>query len=230
VTFLSVRTYVSQAGFVGVLSGLIVRRGYKQCWTFGVYLLLVWLGDLVGWLTPSFYTWDFWFAKEGLVVALKLLIAFELYLRLFAGLPGARRFANWPLFGLLLLTLAMLGKPNLHTDPVTSYNSIVPVATLGTTLILTLTLGLAAWYRVPASPIQRAILRGLVPYQLISTLGMHAFAIFGSLGRDLYNAVVPISYDIMLLYWTAIVWLARDDASATAPDAVVRRLRRWAWS
>jgi hypothetical protein len=186
---------------------------------------VVWAADAVEAFAPHHYTWDFYFAKEGLIAAIKLLLAIEIYLRVFAGLPGARRLANLPLLGLLLLTLAMLGRPNLHTDPQSSYKTIVPVATVGITLILTLVLGLATWFRVPALSLHRAILRGLVLYQLVSSFGMNAFALFGGRARPLFNALVPFAYDILLVYWVFVVWRRRDIDEA--PEPVVQRLRRW---
>jgi hypothetical protein len=91
-----------------VLAGLAVRRLYRLCWTFVAYAIVVFLGDLVPLLWPSLFTWDFFFAKEATLAALKLLLAVELYLRLFAGLPGVRRNANALFLLPLLLTLALI--------------------------------------------------------------------------------------------------------------------------
>jgi hypothetical protein len=193
---------------------------------FGPYLAVVWFGATAPWVLPSLYTWDFYAAKEGIAAALKLLLAFELYLRTFAGLPGARRLANLPLLGLLVLTAGMLGKPYLHTEAVSLYLAIVPVATIGITLVLTLVLGLATWFRVPALSVHRAIMRGLVPYQLLNTFGMQAFSIFGFAVRNLYNDTVPVAYNVLLVYWAVIVW--QRPAEEAAPPAVVQRLRAWA--
>ena len=225
---LSFRRLLSQVCFATIFAAWVARGHYRRCWMFGPYLVAVWAGDAIPLRFPSIYTWDFWAAKEGLIAALKLLLAFELYLRLFAGLPGARRLANLPLLGLLVLTLGMLGKPKLHTDSVALYVAIVPPATVGITLVLTLVLGLATLFRVPVGSVHRAILRGLVPFQLVNQFGMQAFATFGFDAQPLYNAFVPVAYDVLLMYWAVMFW--RQQEEDAAPPAVVHRLRAWASS
>ena len=224
--FLFYRRVLGQLSYASIFAGWVVRGYYRRCWMFAPYLVVVWVGETGPWVFPSLHTWDFYFAKEGIVAALKVLLAFELYLRLFAGLPGVRRIANLPLLGLLVLTLGMLSRTYLHTEATDLFFAIVPVATVGITLIFTLILGLAAWFRVPALPIHRSILRGLVVYQLVSNFGLQVFSIFGFAVQRLYNNVVPGSYTVLLMYWAVVVWRGREEEAA--PPAVVQRLRAWA--
>ena len=222
---------ILDAGMVAfplVMGGLLVRGLYRTCWTFLPYLVAVWVGDIVVFAFPKHHTWDFYLAKESVVSALRVLLAVELYERLFAGLPRARRIGNVPVLASLTLTLVLLWTSGFKPDPVRSFQTLMPIASDGTTLILTTVLALATWFQVPAEPLHRAILRGLVAYLLVYTLGIHLFVAFGWASRPVLNRIMDVSYNILLLFWTLTVWQSRSEDPA--PPAVVRRLRTWASS
>jgi hypothetical protein len=228
VTLLSAPLYLGLCVEAGLIAGILYKALYRTCWAFLPYLALVWFGDSVEWLAPRLRTWDFYLAKESLVAALKVVLAMELYVRLFAGLPGARRLANIPLLASLLLTLGFLWGAEFKADPVKLYQTIIPIANDGTTLVLSTILGLATWFKVPAPPLHRAILRGFVAFLLVYTLSIHLFAAVGWQGRTFVSFVSGFSYDLLLIYWLFAVWRRRP--GDPAPPAVMRRLRTWASS
>jgi hypothetical protein len=207
-----------------ILLGLVVRRTFRICWIFPLYLVVVFCGDLAHICWGSF-TWDFFFEKEASLAVLKLLLAIELYSRLFAGLPGARKTANVFLLFPLGLTLALIGKPQLNADSVSLFQNVLPVVNDGTTLLLCTTLALATFYKVPAHPLHRAILRGLVVYLVVYTLCIHLFNAVGWGARDSINNILTSGYVILEVSWVVAVW--RRPVGPPAPTAVVRRL--WTW-
>jgi hypothetical protein len=207
-----------------VMTGIVFKGLYRRCWTFLPYLFVVWAYDAIVWVSPSFHNWNHYVTKESLAAALKLLLAIELYYRLFAGLPGARRLANWPLLGALTVTVAFLWGAEIRADPVYTFETVIPIANDGTTLVLVTILALATFFRVPADPLHRGILRGFVSYLLVYTLGIHFFTESGWGGREVFNRVTVVSYNMLLVYWSVAVW---RPARVEAPSAVVRRLRPW---
>jgi hypothetical protein len=211
-----------------IVLGTAVRGHWVHCWTLVPYLVVIGGYDVLVRMSVRYHSWDLYLAKESLVAALRLLLAVELYVRLFAGLPGARRLANWPLLASLGITLLYLWTSTIRADPVKSFQTIIPIATDGATLVLTTILALAAWFRVPADPFHRAILRGLVAYLLVYTLGIHLFTAFGWGSRLAINRVTGLSYIILLVYWGVAAWRPVD--AQPAPPGVVRRLRTWASS
>lgn len=229
-TLSKILLYAGLAFVPCLILGIIYKSLYRTCWTILPYLVLVWLGDAVEWLAPKYHVWDVYYAKEVSVAVVKIALGLELYLRLFAGLPGARRFANILVLASLGVTLWYLVEAGrtVGPDPVELYRRFIPICNDGTTLVLTTVLALATWYKVPAPALHRAILRGLGAFLIVNTLGIHLFAAIGWGSRPFVNVVSAVAYDTLLVYWLFAVW--RPGPRDLGPPAVMRRLRTWASS
>ena len=155
------------------LVGLVVRRHVVTCQAFGLYLLTVFVSDLLL-LRDSFDTLTFWWYKEIVLNVLKFMIAFELISRAFARFPGARATAQRVVglvVGLTLVTViwlaagwqgeAGLGQRDAAARIVGEFHPRIVTAT---TLLFVAIAALVLWYRLPVESMQKAILIGFVPY------------------------------------------------------------------
>src|SRR5262245_58010834 len=95
------------------LLGLIARRHYRACFSFGVYISVTWLAALLLVTFPErFFSWDYWILSESLTNVAKFAVALELSVRTFRTFPGARATARRTLLVVVLLTyVAMVSLP-----------------------------------------------------------------------------------------------------------------------
>src|SRR5258708_33211100 len=105
-----IENVVSLAGDLLILAaviGILVRRRYRICQTFVLYLGAVMAYDILVVFWPAwFYTKQSWVLKEVLVSALRFGGALELAFRTFRAFPGARSKARGVVF--LLLAVAFV--------------------------------------------------------------------------------------------------------------------------
>ena len=155
------------------LVGMVVRRHVVTCQAFGLYLLTVFVTDLLL-LRDSFDYLTIWWYKEIVLNVLKFMIAFELISRAFSRFPGARATARrlvGLVVGLTLVTViwlaagwqgeAGLGQRDAAARIVGEFHPRIVTAT---TLLFVAIAALILWYRLPVESMQKAILIGFVPY------------------------------------------------------------------
>jgi hypothetical protein len=74
------------------LTGILARRRWPSCVCFPLYLVCFIASEVAILAYPQrFFVLDFWLAKEAAQALLKLTLACEIALRLFARLPAARQ-------------------------------------------------------------------------------------------------------------------------------------------
>jgi len=208
-----------------LLLGLIARGSWRVCATFLLYVAAVLAADAVVLLSPNHYRWDFWLGTEIVHAVLKLLLVTELGWRIFAKLPGARAATGAALLAVLVATLVAVLEAPAATAPEIVAQTALPPVLQGTAWAFGVVFALMLWFRVPSHPLHRAVLRGLVPYLLVLTVCMD---VLRTLGWDVRPAVVygyTIAYQVVLLYWNAVVWGSQPEPPV-APG-VVQALQPW---
>jgi hypothetical protein len=191
-----------------VLAGLFRRRLYRFCYTFPVYLLAVWAGDLLQ-LTAAriFYALWFYQAKETLYVVLKLAVALEITALAYQAFPAAHAAARRAILAVLvgLLLLVTLGVPYGQDSP-SLVLELTRRLTFGTILVFCATWALVLWYHLPLHRLHRAIIRGLVPYMLVFAAVNGLMLTFGWNIRRAVNLADAVAWNLMLAYWAWEVW------------------------
>jgi hypothetical protein len=105
------------------LIGLVARRHLSVCRVFGLYLLTVFVSDLLMLLDATvlksgfFYSRVFWLNKEILLNALKFGVALELAYRVFASFPGARATRSAPISSDHLMVASASGWSAVAGEP-----------------------------------------------------------------------------------------------------------------
>jgi hypothetical protein len=211
-----------------LLLGLHRRSLLRLCYSLPIYLVSVWLGDLVLLAWPErFRNWDFYVAKETLYGGLKLAIAVELASLAFGRFPGAAATARRALLLGLLLTAATLalGPPITIPGLYGVALALQPRLANGTVLLLLIVWILVLWYHVPVHRLHRAIVRGLVPYLLLFGNGV-TLQMLGR-GWDVWRLVSILSasaYVALLIYWTWEAWRRVEEPK---PSDAVDPLLAW---
>jgi len=191
------------------LTGLFVRRRLAICVSFTLYLCAVLLSDTLVLAWPrTFKTWDFWVLKESIHNILKFGIALELTVRTFRAFPAARKTAAGLVLAVLVLTWVSVGTgPQLeaaHTKELAL--SLQPYVLAGTLWLFIAISTLILWYRLPVTPLHKALLLGFVPYLLIFTVAINLLRSFGGDVRALAGYLKNVAYQILLAYWTYAAW------------------------
>lgn len=193
------------------LTGLFVRRRHLLCVSFTLYLGAVLVSDLLVLLWPQqFHFWDFWVLKESVHNLLKFGVATELTLRTFRAVPAARRTAAGLVLGVLLLTWLSVGatpRPEVSRPQDLAMN-LQPYILAGTLWLFIAISALILWYRLPVTPLHKALLLGFVPYLLVFTVAINLLRSLG--GGDVVRIrtsyVKNLAYQALLAYWTYTAW------------------------
>ena len=212
-----------------LLFGLYRRSLLRLCYSFPIYLVAVWLGDVVlmGW-PERFRNWDFYVAKETFYGGLKLALAVELAMLAFGRFPGAVATARRAMLAGLLVTAGtlLLGPPVTRPGLAGIAFALQPRLANGTVLLLLIVWILVLWYHVPVHRLHRAIARGLAPYLLLFGNGV-TLQMLGRSGWDVWRLVSLLSasaYVTMLIYWTWEVWRRVEEPK---PSDAVDPLLAW---
>lgn len=215
---------VSVALLTIVLTGLFRRRLYRFCYTFPVYLLAVWTGDLLQLVAPDiFYVVWFYQAKETLYVVLKLAVALEITALAYQAFPAAHAAARRAILAVLvaLLLLLTIGVPYAPDFP-TLVVDLTKRLTFGAILVFCATWTLVLWYHLPLHRMHRAIIRGLVPYMFVFAAVNELIRTFGWDIRDAVNMADAVAWSLLVAYWAWEVW-----RTAPAEPPFLRTLQTW---
>ena len=207
--------HAAKLALLALIAGIAWRGRARLCWSFAVYALAIFLGNVLVTLWPArFFTPSFWVLKQGAYDILKMAVALELAWRVFETFPGARRTARLALLALLTvstITLAVLTPPPTYFY-LWEWQSGIATAALW---LLTATALLVVWYQVPVHEWQRAIMLGLVPYLLVVVTTLD---LLRRHGWDPLRVTVGLldsaAYLAVLLFWNGIAW-RREPAPAT---------------
>ena len=207
---------------LAALVGLFVRRRHTACYSFTVYLAVVFTCNcLVSFWPGTFWVYDFWIMKQAAYDILKLAIALELGARAVQAFPGAAAAAR--LVALLVLCAALL----LIGTTVGSFEGLRTWDWLTTTSTATIWVFagvgmLVLWFRIPVTRMHRAILLGFVPYLAVFTV------LTGLLQRHGWSAISWIGgsetvvYLFLVSWWCVSSWHREEPVTVNA--AVAARL------
>lgn len=191
------------------LTGLFVRRRQALCVSFTLYLAAVLASDTLVLAWPQqFKTWDFWVLKESVHNLLKFGIALELTVRTFRSFPAARKTAVGFVLGVLVLTWLSVGpRPRLEAAITKELAlNLQPYVLAGTLWLFIAISALILWYRLPVTPLHKALLLGFVPYLLVFTVAINLLRSFGSDVRALAGYLKNVAYQLLLAYWVYAAW------------------------
>src|SRR5262245_5061483 len=218
-------SFVGMAEMLAILVGVYVRRRYRVCRVFPVYVAAVLAGDVAVTVNPRIFTWPFWLFKETTYAVLLFAMAVELSRLVFQAFPGALATARRLLLvALVLILFAVLSVHTTINDP-PWVQQVQPRVMNGTALLFAALWGLILWYHLPVHPFHLAIVQGIVPYLLVSTVLLKLLAMSGVESREWTGLADSCAYVLMLLYWLRAVW--RHDARPPADPTLVKRVQPW---
>jgi hypothetical protein len=218
---------------VVILAGMIRHDLHRLCRTFAIYLGVVGLGNTLMAVSPgTFYNWDFWQAKDLAYATLMLLVALEIAALSFQAFPGAKKRARQISIVILVATLAAVvwlpEKPSTNAIsnnlPVLLYVEVQPRLSHGTVMLFAAVWALVLWYVIPLHRWHRAILRGLVPYLLATTIIVRLLATWGSKARLWVGYADSVAYLAVLCYWALEAW---REQPAPEHSEIRSRLQPW---
>lgn len=218
--------FTGKALMLVVLVGVLQRGLHRRCWSFLVYLLVVFtyetaeLTGIVLYSRPDLewprwlWSWDFWHFKQTTCEVVKLAVALELGVRVVAAFPGTWGMAR-TLVGLMLFTTtaaaAFGGAPQhplLATATIWLFAGVSLVA-------VAFHLPLRAWYR--------ALLVGFVPYLFVFSTLASILDRRGIAAGKLLGSIDQVAYLGLILWWAYAAWRGEEPVEGIEP-AVLRRL------
>jgi hypothetical protein len=208
-----------------ILLGLLVKDRWRSCYSFAVYLasFVVFEGAILAW-PERFFRVDFWLAKEAIEGLLKLTVALEIAMRVFARLPTARlTFALAYLMVLFVIAVAVAPTVGANADTMISVG--LPRLLYGTAVIFTGLLAVCLWYHVPLYPIHKAVLIGFVPYLVTFTIVLQLLETFGWDVRGWANYTNTIAFISLLAFWAVVAW--RHFSPSNVSPTVITFLQPW---
>jgi hypothetical protein len=170
--------------------------------------------------------------KRTVYNGLQALIALEIAILTFSGLPRAR--VRVELLLLVVLGVALIADllPQATGYPYLAMLGFVAPRGVATSLWLFVSvLAAAAWYRAPVHPFHRSILLAFTLYLgletfLLKLVGMAAASRPAYLAAHAYlEALDPLAFAVTAGFWTWTAWRA-EPATALSP-AVASRLQPW---
>jgi hypothetical protein len=208
--------HLVKLGLLALLAGMVLRGRLGLCWTFGLYVVAILVGNTLVTLAPQrFFNYSFWMLKQGVYDVLKMAIAIELAWRAFAAFPGAWRTAR-----VVLLLIVASSSLSLAWLTPRSYETLwewQPSLVTAAVWLLTATALLVVFYQVPIGDWPRAIMLGLAPYLLVfvtwlSLLRRHGWAV-----RNEVSLVDALAYLGVVLFWTWAAWRRDAPGLVAAP-------------
>lgn len=203
-----------QASLVVALLGLLRSGRWRLAWFFLLDLVVVLVSDALRLLWPhTFYTPEFWMAKEALLDALVVSLAIEIGIRTFG--PFRNLLPRVRTLGLLLLaTAALAGLTASPRQLAPGYDPLFmlfvghvhPRVMAATLWLMAGILLLATWYRIPLHPFHAAVLGTLGAYLavnvgLASLEGIHGWAL-----QAYKNAIDRPAFLLVSLAWAWAAW------------------------
>ena len=195
-----------------LLFGTLLWRGhYRRLPLFTMYVAGSNAFDVVYGLHP---TWETWMLLQVVNAALRFGIALELTYRLFGAFPGAAATARRVMLAILVFTaVTAIATAPLDVTYTRMHAEAIPRMASAAVWMLTVLAGLVLWYRLPLSPLPRAILMGLAPFLLLSTIGMSLlFGPEAARARAWVVYLIPLASFVLTNYWLRVAW-------RTAPES-----------
>jgi len=201
-----------------ILGGLALRRLFRLCYSFAIYVAMVLATETVLVVITALcgtrrwhpdFAWQAYFIKEMVYGVLKFAILLEITALTYQAFPSARAAVRRLLAGVLvvLICLMTVGLPHVTGDQFYDFvRDLLRRLAQGTALGYFATWALVLWYRLPLHRWHRAILRGLVPYTLAFAAARNLTLVFGWDVRLAVNVGDMVVYTLVLAYWTWEIW------------------------
>jgi hypothetical protein len=199
-----------------LLATLLWRRHYRRLPLFTIYVAGSNAFDVVYGLHPN---WETWMLLQVVNAALRFGVALELTHRLFGAFPGAAATARRVMLVILVFTAvtAIVTAP-LDVTYTRMHAEAIPRMASAAVWMLTVLAGLVLWYRLPLSPLPRAILMGLAPFLLLSTIGMSLlFGPEAARARAWVVYLIPLASFVLTNYWLRVAWRTAPDSANIPP-------------
>ena len=198
---------------------LLWRRHYRRLPLFTLYVAGSNAFDVVYGLHP---TWETWMLLQSVNAVLRLGVALELTYRLFGAFPGAAATARVVMLVILVFTaVTAIATAPLDVTYTRMHAEAIPRMGSAAIWMLTVLAGLVLWYRLPLSPLPRAVLMGLAPFLLLSTIGMSLlFGPDSARVRPWVVYVIPLASFVLTNYWVRVAWRTAPEPPAIPPPPV----------
>lgn len=216
-------------------AGLVVRQRARLCWSFLAYLLVVIVGTLLAvWVPDPFFSQGFWIGKKAIYGLLRSLVALEIVLLTFSGLPRARRRAELMLALVLAvhLVVGMLPSAAPAYPYLTALGVTAPRGGAASLWLFVAVILIAVWHRAPVHSFHRSLLLTFTLYLGTETWLLGLVGMAGA-SRPAYQAAYaylealdPLAFAVTAGFWTWAAWRL-ERATALSP-AVASRLQPWA--
>jgi hypothetical protein len=212
-------------GWFGVLQGfallgvLLYRRHYRRLPLFAMYVGGHHGFNAVYGLHPTLETY---LLLQVVNAALRFGVALELTNRLFGAFPGAAVTARRLMLVILVFTaVTAIATAPLDATYTRMHAEAVPRMASAAVWMLTVLAGLVLWYRLPLSPLPRAILMGLAPLLLLSTIGISLlFGPQAARARPWVGYLVPLASLAVTNYWLRVAWRTAPESPPRAPPGI----------
>jgi len=200
-----------------LLFGALLWRGhYQRLPLFTMYVAGSNAFDVVYGLHPN---WETWMLLQVVNAALRFGVALELTYRLFGAFPGAAATARRVMLVILVFTaVTAIATAPLDVTYTRMHAEAIPRMASAAVWMLTVLAGLVLWYRLPLSALPRAILMGLAPFLLLSTIGMSLlFGPEAARARAWVVYLIPLASFVLTNYWLRVAWRTAPDSAKIPP-------------
>ncbi len=219
----SLRNFViTSAGELGLalaIAGLLARGLAVRSRGFALYLGAVMIGDGLQLLwRETFFTHNWFVARQALYTALKFVICAEMARGLFAGFPGAERSAKALLLAVLVLTFLSLTLLPYSGGDRPVLEDLIPRASNGALWAMLALSVVALWYVVPLHPLDKSILGGFIVWGVPFILGLRLLRHSDWALLPFVSLMSQVSYVALTLYWAFRIWTLRKPTDAPRLD------------
>jgi len=199
-----------------LLGVLLARRHYRRLPVFTLYVGAVRVSSVAFMLQPTF---EIYMLQQLLSAALRFGIALELTYCIFGAFPAAAVTARRVMLVILVATAvtALATAPPDATYTRLHAESIPRMASAGIWMLTALA-ALVLWYRLPLTPLPRAILMGYAPYLLVFTIGTSL--LFDPESRHLrvfVGYLDQVAFFILTNYWLRVAWRTAPESGLIPP-------------
>jgi hypothetical protein len=209
----SLFAYAGTGAMAVVLAGIVARHRYRVWWFFSLFLAVSLACTVMMLVWPrQFFTHDFWQGKENVLNLLRFGMALELAYRTFRAFPGALATLRWALLLVLVTTLAaVIAVSGAGTDQ-SFIGDLQPRVLNGSIWLFTAIAALILWYRLPVEAFHKAVLLSYVPFLLVFTVSMNAWAALAAWTTAGWQKAWYITYAYqcaylaLMVHWSYAAW------------------------
>jgi hypothetical protein len=205
--------YAGTGAMAVVLAGIFARHRYRVWCFFSLFLAVSLACTVMMLVWPSqLRTHDFWQGKENVLNLLRFGMALELAYRTFRAFPGALATLRWALLLVLVTTLAAVIAVSGTGTAQSFIADLQPRVLNGSIWLFTAIAALILWYRLPVEAFHKAVLLSYVPFLLVFTVSMNAWAALAAWTAAGWQKAWYVTYAYQFAYlalmahWSYAAW------------------------